>query len=82
MLHQSTHGISVFQERTVQEYVVDNFDGAISFVVVGFDWRSRWQLNTSAAGHCRDRFDPATYHRPPSRNLDGGSSRWVRVKVT
>ena len=66
---QSAHGISVFQERTVRKHVVDNFDGAVSFMVVGFDWRSRWQLNTSAAGHSRDRFNPTTYYRSPGRNL-------------
>jgi len=66
----------VFQERTVQTHVVDNFDGAISFVVVGFDWRSRWQLNTPATGHSRDRFDPAAHYRPPSRNLTAVRHVW------
>ena len=48
---------------------MDHFDGAVGFVVVGFDWRSRWQLNTPATGRSRNRLDPATYNRSSSRGL-------------
>ena len=61
--------ISVFQERTVQTNVVDNFDGAVGLVVVGFDWRRGWQLDTPATGRSAGRLNPATDYRPPSRQV-------------
>jgi hypothetical protein len=71
----------VFQERTVQTYVVDNFDGAVGFVVVGFDWRSRGQFNTPATRDSRSRFDPAAHYRPTSRNLTAVRNGWIALTV-
>ena len=64
----STRILSVLRKDGAK-HVVDNFGGVDDFVVAGSDWRCWWQLNTSAVSDRRDRFDPATDYRPPSRDL-------------
>jgi hypothetical protein len=59
----------VFEERTVQNYVVDDFDGIADLVVAGPDWWNRRQLNTFVVSGCVGRTDSPTDHWSPSRSL-------------
>jgi hypothetical protein len=59
----------VFEERTVQEYAVDNSIGLADLVVVGSDWWSRRQLNTFVVSGCVGRVDYPTHHWSPSGSL-------------
>jgi len=53
----------------VQKHALDNSNGTGDFVVVGFDRRSRWQLDSLAVTRCFGRVDSATDHGTPSCSL-------------
>jgi hypothetical protein len=59
----------VFEERTVQNYVVDDFDGIADLVVAGSDRWSRRQLNTFVVSGRVGRSDSSTDLWSPSRSL-------------
>jgi len=70
----------VFEERTVQNYVVDDFDGIADLVVAGSDWWSRRQLNTFVVTGRVGRAGSSTDHWSPSRSLmEAIVSRWSAV---
>src|ERR1700682_4087246 len=58
-----------FEERMVQEYVVDNSVGIADFVVAGPDWRNRRQLNTFVVSGRAGRVDYPTDYWSASRSL-------------
>ena len=70
----------VFEERTVQNHVVDDFGGIADFVVAGSDWWSRRQLNTFVVTGRVGRAGSSTDHWSPSRSLmEAIVSRWSAV---
>jgi len=57
------------KERMVQKHAVDNSIGVVGFVAIGFDRRSRWQLDTPAAFSRAGCIDPSTNHGSTSCDL-------------
>ena len=60
---------SVFEERTVQKYAVDNSDGIADLVVAGSDRWNRRQLNTFVVSGRVGGVDYPTCHWSPSGSL-------------